>query len=86
MKLICFQEKLACEKRLNEVRSKSKEELECVQSLLEDSNKTCEQLRKSLQEASIAKETIKVQLSEQQNLHKKETERLKAALGNLNVI
>jgi DNA anti-recombination protein RmuC len=84
--VICSQEKLGFEKRLNEMKRKNKEELQCVQSMLDDSVKTCEQLRKSLQEASSAEEAVKEQLSEQQNLYEKEIEKLKKALGILNII
>jgi antitoxin component HigA of HigAB toxin-antitoxin module len=63
------------------VKSKNKEELQCVQTLLDDSNKTCEELRNKLQEASVAEETMKKQLSEQQTLYVKEIEKLKKALG-----
>lgn len=63
------------------MKNNTKEELQCVRSLLDDSRKTCDQLRSKLQDASTAEETTKKQLCEQQSLCVQEIEKLKKALG-----
>ena len=81
MTCLCFQEKLSLEQRLKELTDKHKEELQCVQSLLDDSSTTCDQLRHQLLEASTIEETLKKQLTGQQNDYVKEIEKLKKAIG-----
>lgn len=76
-----FKEKLEFEKCLNEVKYTNKEELASVQSMLDHSNKTCDELRSKLHEATSALEAMKKQLREQQDLYGKEIKQLKKDLG-----
>ena len=63
------------------MKDKHKEELQCVQSLLDDSCTTCDQLRNQLLESSSVEETLRKQLTSQQNDYVKEIVKLKKALG-----
>lgn len=65
------------------MKDENKEELQCIQSLLDNSNQKCDQFRIQLQEASTAEEMMKKQAREQQDLYAKEIENLKKTLGTV---
>ncbi|XP_028405627.1 intracellular protein transport protein USO1-like [Dendronephthya gigantea] len=70
------------EKCIKEVKNKGQEELRCVQILLDDSNKVCDQLRNELRKAFAVEETMKKQLSEQENLFVRKIKKIEQDLAD----